>query len=403
MGFFRRLFGAKKTTTSSPSKDKKRWSFARSSNSASLHSRDPFSPIQFDDSLDANKRAIAVAAATAAVAEAALAAAKAAAEVVRLTSGGGAAERYAAPATVSWTRLQRVEEVAAIKIQSAFRGYLARRALRALKALVKLQALVRGHIVRKQTSDMLRRMQMLLRVQARARASRSHSESWRSTTNSSHSHYSRNGFHSKRRDIIHQDGVKLGSNWLERWMEESFCDHNPPRNRQADDQRSDKILEVDTWKPQVKPLGSRTFQASKSQHVLTSHYDRQNFMSADSPKFSTKTSIPLSPASSRPGSSQRRSPFTPTKSEHMLGYFNGYSSYPNYMANTESSRAKVRSQSAPRQRLEFEKYCSDARSVRGFRDADAYSESSFVRKTESSSRVYPDSGRLHRLASTNLR
>ncbi|KAF0914702.1 hypothetical protein E2562_031210 [Oryza meyeriana var. granulata] len=73
---------------------------------------------------------------------------------------------------VSQTELDTREHHAATVIQSAFRAFLARRALRALKGLVRLQALVRGHAVRKQAAETLQCMQALVRAQARVRARR---------------------------------------------------------------------------------------------------------------------------------------------------------------------------------------------------------------------------------------
>ncbi|KAL8037690.1 hypothetical protein ABFX02_11G054300 [Erythranthe guttata] len=101
-----------------------------------------------------SKHARAVAAATAAAADAAVAAAQAAAEVVRLTSHGRGREKWAAAAL----------------IQRVFRGHLARKARRALKGLVKIQAVVRGFLVRKRAAATLLRMEALVRAQASVRA-----------------------------------------------------------------------------------------------------------------------------------------------------------------------------------------------------------------------------------------
>ncbi|KAL6565332.1 hypothetical protein OROGR_002283 [Orobanche gracilis] len=106
-----------------------------------------------------NRHAYSVALATAAAAEAAVAAANAAAEVVRLTG----AARYMG---------RSKEEIAAIKIQTAFRGYLARRALRALRGLVRLKSLVGTQCVKRQTDTTLKYMQTLARVQSEIRARR---------------------------------------------------------------------------------------------------------------------------------------------------------------------------------------------------------------------------------------
>ncbi|XP_047162642.1 protein IQ-DOMAIN 23 isoform X2 [Vigna umbellata] len=438
MGFLRRIFGAKKPSDSKP--PKKRWAFLKpTARNKSLPPPPPPSAFNahFDSSnpLDANKHAIAVAAATAAVAEAALAAAHAAAEVVRLTSGATAATstsnstRPAAAARVSQLRLP--EQTAAVKIQSAFRGYLARRALRALKALVKLQALVRGHIVRKQSADMLRRMQTLVRLQAQARASRAHLSYNTPSFKSSLSHYPRCSSNANFRNVD-SERPRFDSNWLNRWMElDNKCRQTGDaslKTGRPDDDKSDKILEVDTWRPHFKSHhSSSSFQTAH--YYLSSDYNNDNFMAHESPSkrsaktvnqsFSSREVLQLnslkfqkgkeeatsrtadnSPqafsANSRNGSGARRGPFTPTGSEYSWGFFSGYSGHPNYMANTESFQAKVRSQSAPRQRLEFDRHSSTRRPVHVV-GPNSDQDSDLRNK------VLPASNTVNRIGSSNLR
>ncbi|XP_071732660.1 protein IQ-DOMAIN 24-like [Rutidosis leptorrhynchoides] len=339
-----------------------------SSSTGSSSSKQQYDGSEF--SLDANKHAIAVAAATAAVAEAALAAAHAAAEVVRLTAGGSSRV---------YNDGERRRSTAAVKIQSAFRAYLARRALRALKGLVKLQALVRGRIVRNQSADMLRRMQAMARVQARACASRaSLSASPHSSTKSSnsHSHYKSTN---KKGSFIHERS--RGQNWLENWMDDTSWSSKQCR---PEDERSDKILEVDTWKPHhnQSPSNKSTlnpYSTPPKPWNPNSKYGPREMLPLGSmilreakKTISTADNTPrlCSPAS-RPGSGyKQRSPFT----EYSRSVFGDYPSYPNYMADTESSKAKLRSHSAPRQRIQLEKSgsnrlwdYSDTTSERGFR------------------------------------
>lgn len=100
------------------------------------------------------KHVLAVAIATAAAAEAAVAAANAAAEVVKLTNLPREVDR-------------RRKNAAAIKVQSAYRGHLARKALSAMKGLVKLQAVIRGEIVRRKVVPRLKCLPSLAKTELR--------------------------------------------------------------------------------------------------------------------------------------------------------------------------------------------------------------------------------------------
>eukprot|EP01018_Ginkgo_biloba_P023777 Gb_35033 [translate_table: standard] len=402
--------------------EKRRWSFGKSHKNRSTQPiAEPKAPYNEDYTSEAeneqNKHAIAVAAATAAAADAAIAAAQAAAAVVRLTSSG-----------FSFTGGANREDLAALRIQTAFRGYLAKKALCALKSLVKLQALVRGHIVRKQAASTLRCMQALVRVQARIRArrvrmseegqavqrklvERRHQESsprkstggWNASTGTVEELEAK--LQSRQAAAVKRERA-LSYALSQQEMESSSLDE------------SAKIVEMDTSRPklssmrrigsmsesvsvepsisstnsaaQYPPYASQSLQSSRRarspprHEASTSAQADSNGMTAQparllivrpasdgvtassfqdfSPEtvyeectrgedstFSTAQSSPqFSSAVSKIGGKQ--GPFTPSKSEYAESYFQGYSAFPNYMANTESSRAKVRSHSAPKQR-----------------------------------------------------
>ncbi|XP_031478090.1 protein IQ-DOMAIN 22-like isoform X2 [Nymphaea colorata] len=446
------LLGGKKSATREDGmvKDRKKWGFGRSSREREREGvgerlgsyREGGGgrcDATVEEVMDRNKHAIAVAAATAAVAEAAVAAAQAAAAVVRLTGSG----RCVAAGG-------KREELAAIHIQTAFRGYLAKRALRALKGLVKLQAVVRGYIVRKQAAATLRCMQALVRVQARARAHRvccsDHAgflprlprlypgpatpEKYEPRVRTNRTKIER-APSAKRNAALKPNSLEaeldqnqvVGRLWLDRWMD-----------GRGDDE-STKILEVDPGKPPFnirrknnqkcsqsvnsRSLSFNTMPESPSKDSTAAQFSSPSPSSVNMPSQSLcslhftyddgdyifaaadEKSPQLLSALSQPGDG-RKGQLAPLRGDYAQSLFGEYTDYPNYMANTESWRAKARSQSAPKQRPEFEK-CSSGKRLSAFEFADLRSSSGSLHSQRSSlhakftSKAYPGSGRLDRL------
>uniref|UniRef100_A0A453IU27 DUF4005 domain-containing protein n=1 Tax=Aegilops tauschii subsp. strangulata TaxID=200361 RepID=A0A453IU27_AEGTS len=268
---------------------------------------------------DEKKRAVAVAVATATAADVADAAAQAAATVARLSS------RKAPP-----PGSQLVEEAAAVRIQASFRGYLARAALCALRGIVKLQALVRGQLVRKQAKATLRCMQALLAAQSQLRAQRMrflqvqdhhphHTPPPRPRPSSQHSRHRRSSYE------------------MDRSSEENV-----------------KIVEMDSGEQPARRGGARggdrQFSSVEYHHGGRSS-PAPSAMTELSPRASSwhlEDRLSFGTAHSSPHSHSHNAPAAMTEPA------GSDLPFPSYMSNTESSRAKARSQSAPRQRAAAE-------------------------------------------------
>ncbi|KAI3453308.1 hypothetical protein Pfo_009971 [Paulownia fortunei] len=411
--------------------ERRRWLFRKqSNNNAQLSEANkttdciaPKTPV-----LPAEQRhAIAVAAATAAAAEAAVATAKAAVEIIRLTQPSSATSFK--------------QHSAAKIIQTAFRGYLARRALIALKGIVKLQALIRGQNVRKQATLTMKCMQTLLRVQARVRDQRarlSHDGGRRSmfaeTTNLWESKYlkdirerksrSRDGScitddwrdcprtleeleailkarneaalthekslafaFSQQNKILDSDRypydgeeyeLENRANWLDKWMATKQWESS---SRVSTDYKRDSIktVEIDSLKTSSysttngrksrcqSPIHRQAIPqaaAAASPHHRSLH-NVPAIQSPATPCLVSKTRSPqVRPASPRCLKEEKSYSTANTPSlrstQRLNSSISRYStsvndatanaSIPNYMAATESAKARIRSQSAPRQR-----------------------------------------------------
>uniref|UniRef100_A0A804LZK8 DUF4005 domain-containing protein n=1 Tax=Zea mays TaxID=4577 RepID=A0A804LZK8_MAIZE len=221
----------------------------------------------------------------------------------------------------------------AVRIQATFRGYLARKALCALRGLVKLQALVRGQLVRRQANATLRRMQALVDAQSRLRAQRAR--------------------------MLDADHATPPAAYQRR------SPHHPIPMRRSSYEAMDrsgeehvKVVEMDAGDPARRGRSSCSAAATESRERRLAEYYHHGGGGQCSPApflFAPD----LSPQRGDSGHLEDVFAFDPAATARSSPYVapyddaaDAYGVVPSYMANTESSRAKVRSQSAPRQRTD---------------------------------------------------
>ncbi|KAL2921699.1 Protein IQ-DOMAIN 14 [Bienertia sinuspersici] len=355
---------------------KRRWSLGKSLNNKDAPAKNTKTHHSENASVESpnledKKHAMEVAKATAAAAEAAVATAQAAVEFIRITR----------PCI-----LVKENNQAAVTIQKSFRGYLARRALRALKGLVKLQALVRGHNVRKRTTLTLTRMQALLRVQTRVcdqrrRLSVSREGSLSSASFTDKYPTSKKGewdenesFHSLINSISMAEMTQQEADWSsERDLACTFA-HKIWRSRTTESE--EKLDGAVKWREAIqcerpgryscdqRTTPIKTLEVDNTDHQFLSNfhklkdenpYQQTKVSPYSSFQSTTKTYQPelknLRVHSASPRCLRQEGSMYNTKSQTPrfgCSYRNSCA-VPSYMAETASAKARIRSHSVPRE------------------------------------------------------
>ncbi|KAA3487349.1 protein IQ-DOMAIN 31-like [Gossypium australe] len=214
-----------------------------------------------------------------------------------------------------------IEDVAATRIQAASIVFdldsvslQARKALHALKGLVKLQALVRGHLVRKQATSTLRSMHALMAIQVRARIHRIQMAAEPRLTPKSL--LLRYGRFPLEKEFKSAQKVSLSSCTLMLFELQFLPSCIEINDEQHGTFKSSKAERLEQRDPE-----------NYFEELSKQNYKEFSFTTYNSPRH-------CPPLKSKP---------TPARSSFSSNEYH-------YMANTQSSRAKVRSQSEPKQR-----------------------------------------------------
>ncbi|XP_074331731.1 protein IQ-domain 26-like [Apium graveolens] len=225
-------------------------------------------------------------------------------------------------------------DAAATKIQAFFHGHLARTALKALRGLVKIQALVRGYLVRKQTSEMLRCMNALMSIQVRARFQRTRlTEEPHITVKRKSSHREPTHDQLRREALERLNLSKTTGSWR---GNQDLTSHQPMKTREHEFRtyysgKTSVSNQEHQFRehPNQSPLMDTSTQYGESSYGTPSRVPQQNYSVANF----NHIKAPESPSVDYLNTTSHNSKYV-----H------------NYMANTQSSTAKLRSHSEPKQR-----------------------------------------------------
>ncbi|MCD7472037.1 IQ-domain [Datura stramonium] len=253
---------------------------------------------------------------------------------------------------------RKIENLAAIKIQTAYRGYLARKALRALKGLVRLQAIVRGRAVRRQAIATLKSLQSIVNIQSEVCAKRC--DQVKTTV-----HCQENTL----QDLGEKD-IKIDLNSQKRWDNRFLSKEEANKmfsNKREAAIKRERIREY--WLSHRRSTESDI--NGRKRYWLEQWVDAQLAKRDDLKNVDTlfsarnREEVERKEMKSRPSLRQYHtdqelvSPvYVPRRSFHHRrqkssgddNTFMGSPSIPTYMAATESAKAKARSMSSPRLR-----------------------------------------------------